>query len=420
MAIEPTSVGERALMRPSWPTLLLAVGLGAVAIMIVWLLIEVKGQQAILQSQEKVLQANRDSQLQAQKDSQRALAEELARIRSDLKSLRGEQAAASAPLNVELRQVREMLTKHDQQAEKESSYKGKAVGAWMNVLQDLDPDTRRDAATAMRMFGPKAKDAAKPLLGLLQDPDVGVRRQALQALGAIRVQDSEATIPLRIASYDPDQEVRREATLALQRLAQALVPDCLRLLAAFEAEPAIERLGAIGRPAVPHLVKALKNTNPRVRAHAAQALGFIGREAKDAVPLLQEARQDKDQSVRLAASVALAWITKDTVAPADKAANEWKKRFGLKRVLTNSANEPRDAIELLIAGMKDTDKTFAYLVAVEALQFGGFRELNPDEKKVVVPALVQLLKDEDSNIRQATEQSLRKIDPEALKKVMGP
>jgi HEAT repeat protein len=388
--------------------------------MMLWLVIEVKSQQAIPQSQKTMHQAHRDSLLQAQKDSQRALAEELARLRSDLKSLRDEQAAALAPLNIEVGQVRAMLKKRDQQPDQKSSYKGKAVSDWRKALQDLDPDTRRDAATAMRMFGPKAKDAAKPLLGLLQDPDAGVRRQALQALGAIGVQDREAIIALRIASYDPDQEVRQEATLALERLAQALLPVLLGYLRSSEPEPALEELGAIGRPAVPHLVKALKDTSARVRYNAARALGFIGSEAKDAVPLLQEARQDKEHRVRLPSAVALAWVTKGTVPPSDKAAGEWKKRFSLKSAVNNAAYKPDYAIEVLMAGMKDTDKTFAYLAALESLDFGWPRGLDPNEKKVVVPALVQLLKDDDSNIREAAQQSLRTIDPGALKKAQGP
>ena len=73
---------------------------------------------------------------------------------------------------------------------------------------------------------------------------------------------------------------------------------------------------------MPHLVKTLKHTNPRVRCNAAEALGFIGPEAKDAVPVLQEARRDEEQSVRLPSSVALAWITRDKVPSADKAASE--------------------------------------------------------------------------------------------------
>ncbi|MGI8503683.1 MAG: HEAT repeat domain-containing protein [Hassallia sp.] len=76
-----------------------------------------------------------------------------------------------------------------------------------------------------------------------------------------------------------------------------------------ESEKASKALQKRGLKAVPDLVKALQNKNPKVRTNAASALGSIGKEAASAVPALTEAlKNDKEAQVRTSAASALGSI----------------------------------------------------------------------------------------------------------------
>ena len=70
-------------------------------------------------------------------------------------------------------------------------------------------------------------------------------------------------------------------------------------------ETAVDALGRIGEGAVPTLITALTNPDPRVRAEAARALARMGAEGKDAVPALTARLNDPEEDVRQAAARAL-------------------------------------------------------------------------------------------------------------------
>jgi HEAT repeat protein len=73
-------------------------------------------------------------------------------------------------------------------------------------------------------------------------------------------------------------------------------------------ETAVDSLARIGRPAVPELIKALRNNEPKLRYQAAQVLGRIGPEAEVAVPALVRAMEDPEPGVQKAAARALGQI----------------------------------------------------------------------------------------------------------------
>ena len=68
-------------------------------------------------------------------------------------------------------------------------------------------------------------------------------------------------------------------------------------------EPSINKLAEIGEPAVPALIKTLKNKNQLVRCGAIEALGNIA--DVRAVPLLIDALKDEDSTVSWTAAEAL-------------------------------------------------------------------------------------------------------------------
>jgi HEAT repeat protein len=70
----------------------------------------------------------------------------------------------------------------------------------------------------------------------------------------------------------------------------------------------ITALVKVGPPAVPALASALRHEDRLVRAGAASALGWIGREAAPAVGALRDAMRDDDKGVRIATIDALGRI----------------------------------------------------------------------------------------------------------------
>src|SRR6187431_3379697 len=121
-------------------------------------------------------------------------------------------------------------------------YDGKTFGEWIELLRDPSPLIRRDAARALRMFGP---------------PAIPVVVEALK---------------------DRNETVCAEAA---------------------------RTLGEIGPASVPALTAALGGPHPQARVYAARTLGEIGQAASSAGPALIESLQDPNARFRRLAGEAL-------------------------------------------------------------------------------------------------------------------
>jgi len=114
------------------------------------------------------------------------------------------------------------------------------------------------AAFALGELGRFAAGATPRIAALLDHPSAKVRRTAVDALGMIPDAGQAAVDGLIRGLRDEDVQVRFMSGLALARV------------------------GAAAKDAVPHLAAALDDDNRYVRAHAAEALRYIGtEEAKD-------------------------------------------------------------------------------------------------------------------------------------------
>ena len=112
---------------------------------------------------------------------------------------------------------------------------------------------------------------------LLSDEQIRLTNAANQ-IGFLRQQGSEAVPCLINALSNPHEPVRRNATYALASIGRDSVPSLIEQLDAdrdaYEANPMLypsdpaHALGAIGRPTIPALQKALKQHNPHIRARA--------------------------------------------------------------------------------------------------------------------------------------------------------
>jgi HEAT repeat protein len=89
----------------------------------------------------------------------------------------------------------------------------------LNAMQEMSRQHRWAMPYVLKQFGPRAKDAVKPLIKGLQDKDPNVRLGAAMALGQLGETAKEAGAALRESiAKDPYPPVRSTAGMALIRI----------------------------------------------------------------------------------------------------------------------------------------------------------------------------------------------------------
>ena len=189
-----------------------------------------------------------------------------------------------------------------------------AVPALLSALSDTRPEVRWKAAWALGQIGPEARAAVPALTALVRDPDIGWH--AIDALGAIGSAAGSAVPVLRTALGHPSSNVRWRAALALSGIGPEAAAAAPELVAALRdpvdnvrlaAVHALTRVAPDEDLAVPPLADAIRrDTDSRVRAAAAIALGRKAAGAGAARDALVEAIHDADPLVRGSAVRALA------------------------------------------------------------------------------------------------------------------
>lgn len=143
-----------------------------------------------------------------------------------------------------------------------------AVAGLTEALKGGREEVTVHAAFALGELRHLAEPAVPALIGLLDHPSEPVRYSTVEALCNIGSPREEIVAPLKQSLNDPDPQVR------------------------FMTGLCISRLGPQAEAAVPELIQALDDDNRYVRAHAAEALYYIGTDtAKEA--LLHFLRQSR-------------------------------------------------------------------------------------------------------------------------------
>jgi HEAT repeat protein len=139
--------------------------------------------------------------------------------------------------------------------------------------------------------------------------------------------------------------------------------------------------GIGGPEVVPGLTRALKDSDSRVRAEAAEDLGQIGPDARDAVPHLREALNDPDAHVRVFAVEALARI------------------------------DPESTVEVpvLVNALVSKDK------ALRNAAVGALAELGQRCQSAIPHLTATLSQDEQGDIRSAAAFALGEVGPTATR-----
>lgn len=168
----------------------------------------------------------------------------------------------------------------------------------------------------------------------------------------------------------------------------------------------LKNLGPIAKPAVPQLIRLLKNSDLEVCARAAEILGGMGPDAQHAVPILITILNHSDSSVRNSAGTALGRIgpCTPTAVPALVAAMQQRRISYLTAVpaLSRLGYRAKEAVPPL-SDLVQAEVPFIKLKAANCLALIG-----PDAEPAI-PALIELLHDEESRIRPAAAHALAQI-----------
>jgi HEAT repeat protein len=143
------------------------------------------------------------------------------------------------------------------------------IPAIIDALADRDPDTVKAALNALSGLGPAAAPAARAIAGLLASKDDDV---VWIAIGTLR-------------------DLATGAEAALPELAKALRDPRV-------AYPAADALAAIGPPAAPYAIAALRDRAQRTREAAVVALAPRLRDTPAALPALLAMLADPAEDVR--------------------------------------------------------------------------------------------------------------------------
>jgi HEAT repeat protein len=298
------------------------------------------------------------------------------------------------------------------------------VPALTQLLKHKSPPVRQAAASILAKFGPAAA-AAVPALVELAKSDTETRTTVAETLGAIGPAAENAVPTLAEWAKDANNgDLRKAAIEALGKIVggkngpwtKTAVSVLTELLkdkdeqVRLAAAAALAKIGPAAAPAIPALAELTKDGAWGIQRNAAQALGSIGPEAKGTVADLARLLSDKDDSVREAAACALGQIGPDA-APAAAAVAELVKRGGYWHGTPTTAAEALlkigPASTGALAGLLKCDDELVVEKAAETLG-----NIGPGAA-TAMPALEELLKSRNVQIRLAAALAMLKIGPQS-------
>jgi HEAT repeat protein len=175
------------------------------------------------------------------------------------------------------------------------------------------------------------------------------------------------------------------------------------------------QMGPKASPAVSTLVRALGDADEGMRMMAAEALGKIGPEARPAIPALVNMLKEDESFLRQTATYSLIRIgdpTGKAIEPLTALLND--KNNELTGISADIAlwlleGKSQPTLDLLRKNVDPIDWRTRLFTADYLGDFGA-------ASKVSVPALLELLHDENEAVREHAVEALRKIDPAAAEK----
>lgn len=225
---------------------------------------------------------------------------------------------------------------------------------------------------------------------------------AVVAQGCTRApEQARSSVPASQAAATAEQPMPDAGGLdALMKALESTADSGARVVTVDE----IAKLGQNARPALDMLVRATADEEPRVRWHAARAIGLIGEDASSAVPVLVKLLADPDPIVAAQAAAAIGLIRgdedADTITSADAALYAAGQEAVAKAIVHADPRVRRAAIRSL----RHFDPAPEVLAPLFARQLA---DADPsvvlpalhtlaDMEELAVPVLVEALKDPQS------------------------
>ncbi len=200
----------------------------------------------------------------------------------------------------------------------------------------------------------------------------------------------------------------------LAALGQPAVPVCIRALrdddwhVRWGVAEALGQMDPVPRKAAAALIQSLKDEYSEIRYLAAKALGSIPSEADKIAPALVGALNHRDFQFRQSLCKALVRLGDPAISAlvAGLKAERWLVRAEAARALAMFGHRARESAPALLEALRD-ERSQVRAAAAEALG-----NIGPAAKEAI-PALKEALKDEKENVREAAAEALKKIQAAA-------
>jgi HEAT repeat protein len=301
-------------------------------------------------------------------------------------------------------------------ADEEATIQGKPLGYWVEQLKEDHVLAREESLEVLAQAGAAAKPALPAVRALLKDQPLTVRFRAAVAVWKIGGDPAPAVPVLTDALAGPDRGLRLRAVQELGALgpaAESAAPALVQRLA--DKDDAVRRdaasaLQQIGTAAVAALAKGAA-PDSAVRRESIDLLARLGSRASDAVPALMAALKDDDPKLRTAAAAAL-WRVDPTNAAGVPVlvegftSTDLAVRRQAMETLFAMRPRPKEAAATFAAALKGNDIVTRVRAADAAWDLNG----KPDE---VLPTLTEAVKSNDLNIRGPALETLRRMGPKA-------
>lgn len=162
-----------------------------------------------------------------------------------------------------------------------------AIADLLMLLGDTDAFVRKEVIHRLRKLRPRGKAAMQAYRNALKDEEFLIRGSAAEYLGDMGVEAQLAVEDLQVSLKDEHAMVRSAAAFSLWQ---------------------INRVNL--RLALESLCTSLDDESPYSRAHAADLLGKLGRDAKPVLPFLRKGLRDPWTDVRESTARAISTITR--------------------------------------------------------------------------------------------------------------
>lgn len=196
-----------------------------------------------------------------------------------------------------------------------------SVGILEEGLKHKSPLVRKEAAGALALAGPAARDSVPKLVALLDDPEFEVRWAGLQALMELGPVAITAIPRLReLLQQLPEGPPRHAVVYTLGKIgprAKSVAPTLLEMLHSSDEQTKAVAGWALARIApsaeadrliIPVMIHSLLAADPHERKEAATTLGLVGQGSEIAKLALDRVKNDPDPGVRAAVKVAIEQI----------------------------------------------------------------------------------------------------------------